>query len=157
MTGQVSVGSPQFSPDGRLHRLHHQARGEKAKTQVWVIPVDGGEAQVATASKTGVRAWTWSHDGAAIFFTDTEEAPQREKDLKEKGWLPRFYEENLRHKLLREVAFAWGAEPGEAETLVDDMAVWGMPPEPTGRWLRLRRQPRRTSSTTSTCSRIFTG
>jgi len=123
-----------FSPDGRYIGFTTK-RGEDAKTQVWVIPVNGGEAQVATASKTGVGAWSWSHDGTTIYYTDTEEVPKRQKDLKEKGWLPKVYEENLRHKLLREVAFSWGKDLAEAATLVEGMAVWGIATEPTGGWL----------------------
>jgi dipeptidyl aminopeptidase/acylaminoacyl peptidase len=134
VTGQVSVGSPQYSPDGKLIGFTTK-RGEKAKTQVWVLPVDGGEAQVATSSQTGVSSWIWSHDGTSIFFTETQEAPQREKDLKEKGWLPGFYEENLRHRILQRIAFAWNAAPGETETLVEDMTVWGMHAGATGKYL----------------------
>ena len=134
VTGRVSVGSPQFSPDGRFIGFTTK-RGEEAKTQVWVIPLTGGEAQAATASKTGVSAWTWSHDGAAIFFTETQEESQREKDLKEKGWWPGFYEENLRHRSLKCIDFTWNASPGEAETLVDDMTVWGLHAGATGKYL----------------------
>ena len=60
-------------------------------------------------------------DETAIFFTETEATPQREKDLKEKNWLPGYYEENLRHRILKRIAFAWNGTPGEAETLVDDI------------------------------------
>ena len=134
VTGHVSVGSPRFSPDGRFIGFTTK-RGDEAKTQVWVIPLNGGEAQVATASKTGVSAWTWSHDGAAIFFTETQEKSQREKDLKEKGWWPGFFEENLRHRILKRIAFAWNASPVEAETLVDDMTVWGIHAGATGKYL----------------------
>ena len=65
VTGKVSVSSPHFSPDGRYIGFK-TTRGDKAKGQVWVIPVDGGESQVATASSTGVGSWAWSHDGSAI-------------------------------------------------------------------------------------------
>jgi dipeptidyl aminopeptidase/acylaminoacyl peptidase len=141
VTGQVSVGSPKFSPDGRYIGFTTKRGGEKAKTQVWVIPVDGGEAQVATASKTGVGSWAWNHDGTVIYYIDTEEAPEKEKDLKKKGWLPKVYEENLRSKPHRKVAFYPGREPAEAATVVDGMAVWGMTTEPTGRWLVFSASP----------------
>jgi len=134
VTGRASVGSPRFSPDGRFIGFT-ESRGDKAKTQVWVIPVDGGEARAATASPTGVQAWTWNHDGTAIFYTETEQVPERERTLKKKGWLPGFFEENLRQRILRRVPFAWNAEPGEGETLVGDLAVWGMEAGATGKYL----------------------
>jgi dipeptidyl aminopeptidase/acylaminoacyl peptidase len=132
--GEVSVGSPRFSPDGRFIGFT-LARGEKAKTQVWVIPVDGGEARPATDSPTGVGTWDWSHDGAALFYVDSEESPAEEQKLKDKGWLPKYYEENLRNRILRRAAFAWGDEPQAGEPLVEGMAVWGLDVGPRGRWL----------------------
>ncbi len=123
VTGEVSVSSPSFSPDGRFLAFR-LSRGEDAKTQVWVIPVDGGEALDATASPTGVSTFAWSHDGAHLWYVDTTERPSHEKGLKKKKQLPRWYEENLSNRPLRRVAFAWGGEPGEAETFVDDMSVF---------------------------------
>jgi dipeptidyl aminopeptidase/acylaminoacyl peptidase len=134
LTGDVSVGAPRFSPNGRYIGFT-MTRGEKAKAQVWVIPVGGGEAQVATASETGVGAWQWSYDGSALFFVDSEAVSDDEKTLKEKGWLPRYYEENLKHRVLRRVAFAFGATLAESETLVEGMAVWGLNVGPHGRTL----------------------
>lgn len=125
--GEVSVSSPSFSPDGRLLAFKMK-RGDDAKTQVWVIPVDGGEATAATASPTGVGVYAWSRDGAALYYTDTDERPAHEKDLKKKKQLPRWYEENLIHRPLRRIAVAWGERPGEAETLVDGMSVWAIAP-----------------------------
>jgi dipeptidyl aminopeptidase/acylaminoacyl peptidase len=125
ISGEVSVGSPRFSPDGKVIGFT-MSRGKDAKTQVWTIAVDGGEAAPATASKTGVGAWTWSHDGAHIFYVDADEAPKAEKTLKKKGWLPRYYEENLRGRTLRRAAYSHGAEPAEGEALVEGLAVWGV-------------------------------
>ena len=62
VTGEVSVGSPRFSPDGtRLAFL--MRRGGKAKTQVWMIPADGGEAVPVTSSKTSVSTFRWHPNG----------------------------------------------------------------------------------------------
>jgi dipeptidyl aminopeptidase/acylaminoacyl peptidase len=121
--GEASVSSPAFSPDG--HYLAFKAsRGEKAKTQVWAMPVHGGEAKAVTASPTGVSTYAWSANGQALYYVDTEKAPSHEKDLKEKKQLPRWYEENLRGKPLRKVAFAWGEELADPATLIDGLAVW---------------------------------
>ncbi len=134
ITGEVSVGSPSFSPDGRYIGFTLK-RGDKAKTQVWAIPVAGGEAAQVTKSPTGVGAWRWSHDGAHVYYVDTEKTPQREKDLKDKGWLPKYYEENLRNRPLHRAPFTFGADPAAGETLVDGLSVWGLDVGPEGRWL----------------------
>ena len=45
VAGKVNADAPRWSPDGsRIAFL--MARGEKAKTQVWTIPIDGGEARL---------------------------------------------------------------------------------------------------------------
>ena len=66
---------------------------------------------------------------------DTEKVTKDEKKLKEKGWLPRYYEENLRHRTLQRIAFGFGDEQGEAEALVEGMAVWGVDVGPNGRYV----------------------
>jgi dipeptidyl aminopeptidase/acylaminoacyl peptidase len=134
VTGEVSVGKPSFSPDG-LFIGFTQKRGADAKTQVWTIPLGGGEAQAVTASETGVSAWSWSHDGASIFYTESEATPADEKDLKDKGFWPEFYEEILRDRLLSRTTFTWGTEAAEGETLVEGLAVWGLHTDATGQFL----------------------
>jgi dipeptidyl aminopeptidase/acylaminoacyl peptidase len=134
VTGQVTVGGVQFSPDGRYLSFTTK-RGDEAKTQVWVLPVDGGEAQVATASATGVSGYAWSPDASALYFIDTDEASERETQLKDKGFDLKPFEENLKHHALRRVPFIWGAAPGESEALVTGRAVWSVQASPDGRWL----------------------
>lgn len=140
VTGEVAVGTPGFSPDGRYLGFTLK-RGAKAKTQVWVLPVGGGEALPATASPTGVANWAWSHDGAAIFYVDTDEAPAVERKLKDDGQLPVVFEENLQGRILRGAPFVWGAEPQPGEALVADLAVWGIDVAATGRWLAFGASP----------------
>ncbi len=134
VTGSVSVGSPKFSPDGK-YIAFTMSRGEGAKTQVWAIPTHGGEALAVTASTTGVSSWSWSHDGASLFYVESQAPCADEKTLKEKGFLPRYYEENLKKRLLKRVAFDFGVPIADAETLVDDGAVWNIHPGPTGKYL----------------------
>ncbi|MDD3642983.1 MAG: hypothetical protein PHQ19_05945, partial [Candidatus Krumholzibacteria bacterium] len=78
ITGKVDIHSPAFSPDGALLAFTTQ-RGTGAKTQVWAIPIDGGEAFPLTKSKTGVRSFRWHPDGRRIGYLALEEAPAVEK------------------------------------------------------------------------------
>ncbi len=134
VTGKVSVGGVQFSPDSRFLSFT-TARGPEAKTQIWVLPVDGGEAQAVTRSPTGVGSYVWSPDGLAIYYVDTDAQTAAVKELKEKGYNLNFFEENLRHRTVRRVPFVWGEAPGEGEPLVADLAVWSLQISPDGNWL----------------------
>ncbi len=132
ITGEVSVSNPTFSPDGHFLAFG-MTRGDDAKSQVWVMPVGGGEALAATKSKTGVSAFAWSHDGNHLFTIETEAQDEQEKELADKGWLPRWYEENLRGRHLCRTPFSWNKVPQEAEILVDDAVVWKLAVDPTGK------------------------
>ena len=58
--------NPRWSPDGsELAFLSTRA----GKPQVWVIPVNGGEARQLTRMKRGVGEFEWSADGKWIAFT----------------------------------------------------------------------------------------
>ncbi len=99
ITGKVSIRNVQWSPDGS--RLGFTTRrGKKAKTQVWVIPVDGGEAVQATCSETSVSAFQWHPAGNKIAYTASTPKSEKEKKLAKKGYGFIFYEENLKHKNL---------------------------------------------------------
>ena len=134
VTGKVSVGGVQFSPDGRFLSFTTK-RGTKAKTQVWVMPVDGGEAQVATDSPTSVGGYAWSPDSDVLYYIDTVAKSDQEDELEDKGFNVSPFEENLKHRTLRQVPFVWGAEPGEDEALVEGLAVWNLRVSPDGRWI----------------------
>ncbi|MFY9822381.1 MAG: S9 family peptidase [Thermoanaerobaculia bacterium] len=73
--------SPRWSPDGK--RLAFLSNRDE-KTQIYVMPVDGGEAVALTKGKVEVESFNWSPDGRRISFLATEpksEAEEkREKD-----------------------------------------------------------------------------
>ena len=69
LTTAQSSTAPRWSPDGRgIAFLSTRASpGETtAKPQVYLLPLDGGEAHRLTSLANGVTAFTWSPDGARL-------------------------------------------------------------------------------------------
>lgn len=64
--GERSDGSPAWSPDGS--RIAFIRRHED-KPQVWVLPIEGGEAFRVTGAGHGVSSFEWSPDGEKILFS----------------------------------------------------------------------------------------
>ncbi len=99
VTGKVSARHIRWSPDGsRIGFL--MTRGKDAKKQVWVIPVDGGEAVQLTDSKTSVKTFSWHPTKNEIAYIAQTPKTKKEKKLKERGYGFIFYEENLKHNNL---------------------------------------------------------
>ncbi|HET7747568.1 MAG TPA: S9 family peptidase [Vicinamibacteria bacterium] len=85
-----SSTAPRFSPDGKWIAFL-SARGPKdedgkdPKTQLWRIPVEGGEPEVLTEEKASIGAHRYSPDGKWIAYvapdprTDAEEKASKEK------------------------------------------------------------------------------
>jgi len=75
---------PRWSPDGR--QIAFVSDRDKPKTQVYLIPADGGEACALTRlEEGGFRELTWSPDGAKIAFVyRATPEPYREKAKKER-------------------------------------------------------------------------
>ncbi|MEA2603760.1 MAG: hypothetical protein QOF89_4752 [Acidobacteriota bacterium] len=75
--------SPRWSPDGK--RLAFLSNREE-KTQIYVMPVDGGEAVALTKGKTDIQSFDWSPDGRRIAFlaqepqSEAEEKKEKDKD-----------------------------------------------------------------------------
>jgi dipeptidyl aminopeptidase/acylaminoacyl peptidase len=79
-----SCVNPKFSPDGS-YLAFLSSRGSDGKTQVWMMPVTAGEAEVLTKAKSGVDNFSWSPDGKRIAYTMRDvETEQEEKNKKEK-------------------------------------------------------------------------
>ncbi len=63
------LADPAFSPSGdRLAFLADVGTGDDAKTQVFVLPMDGGDARPVTNAPEGVEQFAWRPDGAALAY-----------------------------------------------------------------------------------------
>lgn len=86
--GEWSDSQPRWSPDGKW--IAFVSNRQKPKSQIYLIPVDGGEARPLTNLEEGaIGEFAWSLDGSKIAFVFREKAPEwREeavKERKEKG------------------------------------------------------------------------
>jgi dipeptidyl aminopeptidase/acylaminoacyl peptidase len=91
-----SVQSPIWSPSGdRIAFM--SAGGEKKTPQVWVLPVDGGEAERVTDAERGVGEFNWRPDGREIAYLTEDEAPNHKAieehddafDVTQEAWTAR--------------------------------------------------------------------
>jgi dipeptidyl aminopeptidase/acylaminoacyl peptidase len=94
--GEWSDGSPRWSPDGT--QIAFLSDRQKPKSQIFLIPADGGEAQALTKlEEGGIQDIRWSPDGTqiAFLFRATPEAYRKEtveeRQKKELPSPPRFH------------------------------------------------------------------
>ncbi len=73
--GDRSDSQPAWAPDGSKIAF---VRKEGDKSQVWILPLTGGEAYVLTSAKNGASNPQWSPDGTKILFTSS--IPMEELD-----------------------------------------------------------------------------
>jgi dipeptidyl aminopeptidase/acylaminoacyl peptidase len=66
--GDKTDGQPQWSPDGKTLAF---VRSENDKSQIWLLPLGGGEAYSITKSEFGASNPRWSPDGKKILFTSS--------------------------------------------------------------------------------------
>jgi dipeptidyl aminopeptidase/acylaminoacyl peptidase len=101
---QLTIGTrsdrhARFSPDGRSiaflsdRRLHVEEEPDAPKdakdredgTQVYLLPLDGGEARRLTDLPRGVKDFAWSPDGSQLVVTTSSRAATRKDDRRLRG------------------------------------------------------------------------
>lgn len=84
--GDQSDRSPRFSPDGgEIAFLSN--RGDEKQAQIYLMPIDGGEARRLTDLKGTIDTFEWSPDGTRLllqFRAKDPEEIEREKDEQKK-------------------------------------------------------------------------
>ncbi len=72
------VSHPRWSPAGdRLAFLAADGTEKDAKTQIFVLPMAGGEPQKVTSVPAGVQHFAWRPDGKAFAFAAEDERPNK--------------------------------------------------------------------------------
>jgi dipeptidyl aminopeptidase/acylaminoacyl peptidase len=72
------LSDPAWSPDGtRLAFIANDGAGDDAKTQVFVMPMDGGDARPVTHAPEGVEQFAWRPDGGALAYAATDALPKK--------------------------------------------------------------------------------
>ena len=74
------VGSPRWSPNGdRLAFAAVAGEGKDAKPQVFILPMNGGEAKKITDAHNGIEQFAWRPDGKDIAYVTSDEAENRKE------------------------------------------------------------------------------
>jgi dipeptidyl aminopeptidase/acylaminoacyl peptidase len=79
---EKSEFSPRWSPDGKTLAF---LSNRDTDTQIYLMPMDGGEGRPVTEGKRSVESFAWSPDGKQIAFTaPLPKTPEEEKKEKDK-------------------------------------------------------------------------
>jgi dipeptidyl aminopeptidase/acylaminoacyl peptidase len=92
--GDKTSSNPKWSPDGNW--IAFTSNRKDNKNNLYLLSVNGGEAEPLTDVKSGVAAFEWSPDGRSIAFTMTDpKTEEEEKNDKAKNDF-RWIDENLK-------------------------------------------------------------
>ncbi len=121
LTHSGSEQNPRWSPDGKWIAFisdralpgesasdDGEPEADSAKAgRLWIIPVEGGEALPLFTEKLDVHAFSWSPDGAAIYFSTTEPLTHEQQDARQEEWQDVIrWREQYRGDLLLKVVLA---------------------------------------------------
>jgi len=106
--GEKSNYFPRFSSDGSMLAFLSNRTGT---AQVFVMPVDGGEARQVTHALSSISYFKWSPDDSRIAWLMTDQETEEEKQKKKAGTDIELVDHDLkyRHIFVREISPAGGA------------------------------------------------
>jgi dipeptidyl aminopeptidase/acylaminoacyl peptidase len=129
--GERGENSPSWSRDGSMLAFV-AARGaapageDAPKAQVWVMPLDGGEAWKLTDAREGVSGYAWSRDGKRIAYLVNDTLPKTEDAKRKRRDDPQVYEGNFRfsHVWVIDVASKQATEVAHGDFTVRGAPSW---------------------------------
>jgi dipeptidyl aminopeptidase/acylaminoacyl peptidase len=77
---RVGASSVRWSPAG--DRIAYLAQDAEKKTQIFVMPVDGGDSMQITHAKTSIGLIAWKPDGSALAYAAPDEQPEKKDEAK---------------------------------------------------------------------------
>ena len=83
--GDKGDSQPQFSPDGKFISFVSARGGADAKAQIYLMPIDGGEAYKLTDSKESISSYSWAPDSSKLAFVATDpRSAEEEANIKKR-------------------------------------------------------------------------
>ncbi|MGB9665638.1 MAG: TolB family protein, partial [Ignavibacteria bacterium] len=137
ITGKVSVGNITFSPDGKLIAFTGRFDNDKA-TQVYAIPVDGGEKFKLIESSENVIQFKFHPNGKIIYYTALNPIPEKIKNLQRKGFNQIIYEEDWQHINL----YKYDLDKKKSEQITSDCTVSDFVVSNSGKYIAAAIAPR---------------
>ncbi len=117
----VKGSSPLWSPDGTV--IGFLLPTEEI-TQVWAMPVMGGDMIQLTHAEGSVNSFKWNPATGGLAYLSRDVVSEKEKELKKRGYGFIFYEENLKNNNLFVLEFDSGGKPLEIKQLTSGVNVW---------------------------------
>ena len=142
-TGSPDDRSAVWSPDGRWVSFTRPAgEGDDRARQLFLLPVDGGEAAQLTDHTTAVGGHRWSPDGTSIFFLAADSLPDDVEKERRKGDDAIFIDEGPNGQTRGSWNGVWQVTvgiadgPREATRLTEEGRIVGsFAPSPNGNFL----------------------
>ena len=131
------VADHQWSPDGRwLGFISGRTVDGNAKSQVWLLPVDGGEAFPITRGPEDVEHWRWSPDSKSIYFVAAEPQSETHAAWKKKQQEQKIDTVTVDADRARNQIFRVSTATQVAEIIfAGDLGLSEIWPSPDGKWL----------------------